>query len=68
MSMFDLSGRTAVIVGGTSGIGRVLAMGLAKAGADVVVTGRRPDRVDAVAAEIRTRRNSTRWSGCEIRV
>ena len=42
MSLFDLSGRTAVVVGGTSGIGRVLALGLADAGADVVATGRRP--------------------------
>ncbi len=53
MSMFDLSGRTAVVVGGTSGIGRVIALGLANAGADVVVTGRRADLVDRVAQEIR---------------
>ena len=56
MSIFDLSGRTAVVVGGTSGIGRVLALGLADAGADVVVTGRRADRIDEVAAEIRAAR------------
>jgi NAD(P)-dependent dehydrogenase (short-subunit alcohol dehydrogenase family) len=59
MSIFDLSGRTAVVVGGTSGIGRVLALGLADAGADVVVTGRRPDRIDAVADEIRQRGRRT---------
>jgi NAD(P)-dependent dehydrogenase (short-subunit alcohol dehydrogenase family) len=53
MSFFDLSGRTAVVVGGTSGIGRVLALGLAQAGADVVVTGRRADRVEAAAQEIK---------------
>jgi NAD(P)-dependent dehydrogenase (short-subunit alcohol dehydrogenase family) len=53
MSMFDLSGRTAVVVGGTSGIGREIALGLAKAGADVVVTGRRADLVDSVAQEVR---------------
>jgi len=51
-SPFDLSGRTAVVVGGTSGIGRALALGLARAGADVVTTGRRQSHVDAVAAEI----------------
>ena len=39
--LFDLSGRLAVVVGGTSGIGRAIALGLADAGADVVVTGRR---------------------------
>src|SRR3954470_12691058 len=59
MSIFDLSGRTAVVVGGTSGIGRVLALGLADAGADVVVTGRRADRVEAVAAEVKERGRRT---------
>jgi NAD(P)-dependent dehydrogenase (short-subunit alcohol dehydrogenase family) len=59
MSPFDLTGRTAVVVGGTSGIGRVLALGLADAGADVVVTGRRPDRVEAVAQEVRERGRRT---------
>jgi NAD(P)-dependent dehydrogenase (short-subunit alcohol dehydrogenase family) len=59
MSLFDLSGRTAVVVGGTSGIGRTLALGLADAGADVVVTGRRADRVDAVARELSGRGRRT---------
>jgi NAD(P)-dependent dehydrogenase (short-subunit alcohol dehydrogenase family) len=49
---FDLSGRTAVVVGGTSGIGRALALGLADAGANVVVTGRRASVVDEVATAI----------------
>jgi len=50
--LFDLTGRVAVVVGGTSGIGRTLAMGLAEAGADVVVTGRRQALVDDAAAAI----------------
>ena len=41
----DLSGRTAVVIGGTSGIGHALALGLAEAGADVVPTSRRSDLV-----------------------
>ena len=49
---FDLSGRVAVVVGGTSGIGLTIAKGLALAGADVVPTGRRVDMVGAAAAEI----------------
>jgi len=49
---FDLQGRVAVVVGGTSGIGRALALGLADAGADVVVTGRRAAMVNEVAAAI----------------
>src|SRR5438094_614304 len=46
----DLAGKVAVVIGGTSGIGRALAHALAEAGADVVATGRRPERVAAVAA------------------
>jgi NAD(P)-dependent dehydrogenase (short-subunit alcohol dehydrogenase family) len=52
MHPFDLSGRVAVVVGGTSGIGRAIALGLAGAGADVVATGRREELVGKVTAEI----------------
>src|SRR5665811_1381908 len=48
----DLSGRTAVVIGGTSGIGHALALGLAEAGADVVPTSRRADLVAQTASEI----------------
>jgi NAD(P)-dependent dehydrogenase (short-subunit alcohol dehydrogenase family) len=58
-SLFDLTGKTAVVVGGTSGIGRVLALGLADAGADVVATARRQNLVDEVAAEIERRGRRT---------
>jgi NAD(P)-dependent dehydrogenase (short-subunit alcohol dehydrogenase family) len=51
-NLFSLNGRVAVVVGGTSGIGRVLALGLADAGADVVATARRASLVEEVAAEI----------------
>jgi NAD(P)-dependent dehydrogenase (short-subunit alcohol dehydrogenase family) len=50
----DLSGRVAVVIGGTSGIGRALALGLAQAGADVVPSSRRESEVDAAAAAIET--------------
>ena len=50
--LFDLSGRVAVVMGGTSGIGRALALGLARAGADVAATGRRANLVCEAAAEI----------------
>jgi NAD(P)-dependent dehydrogenase (short-subunit alcohol dehydrogenase family) len=59
MSLFDLSGRNAVVVGGTSGIGRSLALGLAGAGADVVSVGRRAALVDEVAGEIERRGRRT---------
>lgn len=48
----DLSGRVAVVIGGTSGLGRVIGKGLAEAGADVVPTGRRDSLVDEVCSEI----------------
>ena len=50
---FDLANKTAVVVGGTSGIGLAIARGLALAGANVVATGRRLDRVTAAAEEFR---------------
>jgi len=56
---FDLTGRTAVVVGGTTGIGRALALGLADAGADVVATGRRAAIADEVATAIEAKRRRT---------
>ena len=49
---FDLTGRVAVVIGGTSGIGRAIAHGLAQAGADVVCTSRRSEEVEKAATEI----------------
>lgn len=51
-SGFDLSGRTAVVLGGTSGIGRALVDGLLEAGADVVASSRRQSEVDATAQAV----------------
>jgi NAD(P)-dependent dehydrogenase (short-subunit alcohol dehydrogenase family) len=52
LKSLDLTGRVAVVIGGTSGIGRTLSLGLAEAGADVVATGRREKLVKVVSAEI----------------
>jgi NAD(P)-dependent dehydrogenase (short-subunit alcohol dehydrogenase family) len=49
----DLSGKSAVVIGGTSGIGHAIALGLAEAGADVVPTSRRGDLVQQTVGEIR---------------
>ena len=48
----DLEGKVAVVVGGSSGIGRTIALGLAQAGADVVASARRMELVKALADEI----------------
>jgi NAD(P)-dependent dehydrogenase (short-subunit alcohol dehydrogenase family) len=50
---FELEGKIAIVIGGTSGIGRALALGLAESGADVIATSRSVDGVEAVSAEIR---------------
>jgi NAD(P)-dependent dehydrogenase (short-subunit alcohol dehydrogenase family) len=49
---FDLSGKVAIVTGGGRGIGRAIALGLAKAGASVVVTSRTQKEIDAVVEEI----------------
>jgi len=51
-NMFSLDGRVALITGGTSGLGRAMALGMQKAGATVVVTGRNPKKNMAIAEEL----------------
>jgi len=62
----DLSSKTAVVIGGTSGIGRTLAKGLAGAGADVVPTGRRRELVEVVAGEIRKAGRRSLTATCDV--
>ena len=52
MSLFDLTGKVAVITGSSRGIGKASAVELARAGARVVISSRKQDACDAVAAEI----------------
>src|SRR3990170_587335 len=58
--LFDLSGRTALITGGSKGIGKAIARGFAEAGANVVISARHEDELKRAAAEIR--------SGLNVRV
>ncbi len=54
-SNLELTGKVAVVIGGTSGIGRAIAHGFADAGADVVPTSRRTEQVETAASEIEER-------------
>jgi NAD(P)-dependent dehydrogenase (short-subunit alcohol dehydrogenase family) len=58
-NIFSLDGKTAVVLGGTSGIGRTLSLGLADAGADVIASARRQQHVDETASEIERRGRQT---------
>src|SRR4051794_41934681 len=50
--VFELVGRTALVTGGSRGLGREMALGLARAGADVMIASRKAEACEAAAAEI----------------
>lgn len=62
----DLNNKTALVIGGTSGIGLEIAKGLAQAGADVVATGRRMDLVCAAAKEIKALGRRSLEVSCDV--
>lgn len=62
----DLAGKTAVVVGGSTGIGRTLALGLAQGGADVVSSARRIEFVNSLADEIEAVGRKTLRVTCDV--
>ena len=62
----DLNSKTAVVIGGTSGIGLTLAKGLAVAGANVIPSGRRRDLVESVAGDIRKSGRGSLVLTCDV--
>jgi len=62
----DLAGKVAVVVGGSSGIGRVIALGLAEGGADVVSSARRMELVNSLANEIEAIGRKTLRVTCDV--
>jgi NAD(P)-dependent dehydrogenase (short-subunit alcohol dehydrogenase family) len=62
----DLTGRVAVVIGGTSGIGKSMALGYAEAGADVIATGRREAMVTEVAGLIAAEGRQTLTQICDV--
>ena len=59
--MFDLSGRTALVTGARTGIGRGIAAGLAQAGADLVLHGHHDDLDEVEEDVVRAGRHARRW-------
>jgi NAD(P)-dependent dehydrogenase (short-subunit alcohol dehydrogenase family) len=66
LASLHLNGKTAVVIGGTSGLGHAISLGLAEAGADVVASARRQEQVNATAAEIETRGRRTLRLACDM--
>jgi len=64
--LLELTNKTAVVIGGTSGIGLALTRGLAQAGANVVPTGRRADLVRAAAAEVEALGRRSLAQACDV--
>lgn len=60
-SLFDLTGRTALVTGGSSGIGLAIAQALAGAGAGVVLAARRPAELEAAGGALRDAGADCRW-------
>ncbi len=67
MDAFDLSGRCAVVIGGTTGLGKAIALGLARAKADVVAASRRESEVERTAAEIKALGRKTMRLRADVR-
>jgi NAD(P)-dependent dehydrogenase (short-subunit alcohol dehydrogenase family) len=66
LASMNLEGKVAVVVGGTSGLGRAIALAMAEAGADVAAPSRRPNQVETVAQEIEILGRRTLRATCDV--
>ena len=64
--LFDLSGRVAIVTGGSMGLGRQMAQGLAEAGANLVLCARKKERCEKAAAEIKELGVKALALGCDV--
>ena len=65
--LFDLKGRVAIITGGSVGLGRQMAQGLAEMGANLVLCARKKERCQQAAAELQKLGVKTRALGCDVK-
>jgi NAD(P)-dependent dehydrogenase (short-subunit alcohol dehydrogenase family) len=66
-NLFDLSGKTAIVTGGGTGIGRQMAQGLAEAGANLVLCARKAERCEQAASELEELGVRAIGLGCDVR-
>lgn len=74
--LFDLTGKVALVTGGSRGLGREMVLAFARHGADVIIASRKLDGCEAVAAEVRAlgrkalpvATNVSRWADCDALV
>jgi NAD(P)-dependent dehydrogenase (short-subunit alcohol dehydrogenase family) len=66
LDLFRLDGKRAFISGGSRGLGREMALALAEAGADIVLTGRDPESLATTAADIRARGRNASAIACDM--
>jgi gluconate 5-dehydrogenase len=64
--LFDLTGKVAIVTGGGHGLGRIMAIGLAEAGASVVVCSRKAEKCGETAEELATRGTKALALGCDL--
>jgi NAD(P)-dependent dehydrogenase (short-subunit alcohol dehydrogenase family) len=65
--LFDLSGRVAIVTGGSIGLGRQMAQGLAEMGANVVLCARKKERCETTSEELRSLGVKTMALGCDVK-
>jgi NAD(P)-dependent dehydrogenase (short-subunit alcohol dehydrogenase family) len=65
--LFDLTGRVAIVSGGSMGLGRQMAEGLAEMGANLVLCARKQERCEEVAEALRSQGVQTLGLGCDVR-
>lgn len=64
--LFDLTGKTAIVTGGSRGLGREMAEGLAEAGANLMLCARRGEWLDETVEEFRNRKFHVHGKLCDV--